>query len=338
MLISVRVLKLALFAGVIILIGVCIVQQLLPVKQLKPGVNYALSPEDNFVHIDTDVPDVQLHFRYYPGDGGDVVLIHGFASSAYTWEAMVSELRKNYAESGKKTPRIWALDMKGFGWSDKPFNAKYDPFSLTDDVNAWMTRMGIDDATVVGNSLGGAVAGILALNYPDKVRRLALIDSGGYPVEKKNGVKFVHIPFLRITGPLLFNRLIVKEALQSAFYDPGKVTAERVNAYFSRLKTRGGIAAQALVLKSLNSERIRTYGQRIKDIKQPTLIIWGQNDTWIPPQCGMWFRCDIQGSALVIIPHSGHVSQEEHPEEIAALLYRFLEGMTIQSVEPACDE
>lgn len=165
-----------------------------------------------------------------------------------------------------------------------------------------------------------------------------LIDSGGYAIDKKDGIKFADVPFTRITARLLFSRPLVKEILHSAFYDPTKVTEPRVDAYFNRMRTWGAINSQVLMMKSLGSERVKTYGERIKEIKKPTLIIWGRDDTWIPLQCGRRFNCDIKGSKLVIIPQSRHVSQEEHPDKVADLLYRFLEGLPIQSVATVCAE
>ena len=241
------------------------------IKHLEPGIILYPTPHDNFARIDTDVHGTQIHYREYPGAGGNVVLIHGFASSTYTWEDMVTELQHTYKNNGKPGPHIWAVDMKGFGWSDKPADAKYDPFALAVDVYAWMNTVGIDNATVVGNSLGGSIAWIMALDHPEKVGHLVLIDAGGYPIDGHNYTAFAQASFLQIGAQLLFNRQIIKMVLHKAFYDGSKVTDSRVDAYFNRLRTKGGIDSQVLMIKTFDPEQARSYVKRIPDIKQEWL-------------------------------------------------------------------
>ena len=294
------------------------------VRHLDPGIILYPTPHDNFARIDTDVPGVQIHYRQYPGEGGHVVLIHGFASSAYTWEDMVPELQGKFKNSGKPCPRVWAVDMKGFGWSDKPLNAKYDPFTLADEVYKWMNTVGIDKATLVGNSLGGSIAWIMALEHPEKVGQLVLVDAGGYSMDESNYTAFAHAPFLRTGAQLLFNRNVVKMVLQNAFYNKSKVTGSRVDAYYNRLRTIGAIDSQVLMIKTFDPQQAQSYVKRIPDIKQETLIIWGEQDTWIPLKYGNQFKRDIKRSTLMVIPQCGHMPQEEKPGEVAGELYRFL--------------
>jgi len=297
------------------------------VKHLEPGIILYPTPHDNFARIDTDVQDVQIHYRAYPGEGGNVVLIHGFASSTYTWEEMVTELQGKFKNSGKPCPRIWSVDMKGFGWSDKPKNAKYDPFTLTNEVYQWMNAVGIDNATLVGNSLGGSIAWMMALEHPEKVENLVLIDAGGYAMDQNNYAVFAHAPFLRTGAQLVFNRQVVKMVLHKAFYDENKVTDSRVDAYVNRLRTKGAIDSQVLMIKTFDLEQARSYVKRIPDIKQKTLILWGEQDNWIPLKYGHQFKRDIKRSILIVIPQCGHMPQEEKPGEVAEKLYLFLEGI-----------
>jgi pimeloyl-ACP methyl ester carboxylesterase len=297
------------------------------VKHLEPGIILYPTPQDNFVRIDTDVRGVQIHYREYPGAGRNIVLIHGFASSTYTWEDMVTKLQHAYKNNGKPGPHIWAVDMKGFGWSDKPADAKYDPFALVDDAYIWMNTVGIDNAIVVGNSLGGAIAWAMALDHPEKVRALVLIDSGGYPMNGDNYTVFSRTPFMQAGADLLFSRKLVAMVLRKAFYDCSKVTDSRIDAYYNRLRTKGGLDSQMLMLKTFDPEQARSHVKRIPDIKQETLIIWGEQDSWIPLKYGHQFHRDIKRSTLAVIPQCGHMPQEEKPAEVADKLYRFLEGI-----------
>ena len=321
---TLRVLQLSMCVCTIMWLSGC-------VKRLDTRVVMHHDTHDKFIKIDADVRDVNIHYLEYPGEGGDIVQIHGIGASTFTWEDMVPKLQKKFRDHRRPAPHVWAVDMKGFGWSDKPFHAKYDPFTLTEEVYAWMEKTGIDNATVVGNSLGGEIAWTLALDHPEKVERLVLIDAGGYPPHKVNFVNIAAFAFARILFPefwanLCFNRGLVKWGLHTAFYDAGKITDTRIDAYFNRLRTRGGINSQVAVATSFDQELILTYAGRLHDIKQETLIIWGRNDSWIPLKDGCRFNHDIKRSTLVVIPQCGHVPQEEKPDEVAQILYQFLTG------------
>jgi pimeloyl-ACP methyl ester carboxylesterase len=314
-----RVLQLILCVCAVMSLNSC-------VKRLDSRVVLQPTVHDKFIKIDSGAQDVYLHYLDYPGEGRKVVLLHGFGSSTFTWEDMVPKLQKKFRDDNKPVPHVLAVDIKGCGWSDKPRNAKYDPFTLTDEVSAWMEKVGVDNATVVGNSLGGALALVLALDHPEKVGRLVLVDAGGYPPDKKDYIAalFAYVPFPGFWINLGFNRWMAKWGLRKAFYDPEKVTDARIDAYFDRLRTRGcieSIVAQAL---SADPELFLTYAGRIPYIKQETIIIWGRNDGWIPLKYGCRFNQDIKRSKLFVIPECGHVPQEEKPDEFAQILYHFL--------------
>ncbi len=279
---------------------------------------------DKFLKINSGKQDINIHYLEYPGHGPNVVLIHGFASSTATWEVVISKLQKKYSDAGKPVPHVWAVDIKGCGWSDKPNNAKYDPFTLTEDVYAWMQKVGLDNATVVGNSLGGAIAMIMAVDHPDIVGRLVLVDAGGYQPDKKEFSAFSYVPFSNFWVNLGFNRWMVKKGLRKAFYDCNKITDAMVDASFDRLRTRGAVDAMVSMAKSLDPEQALTYEGRIPDIKQETLIIWGRNDGWIPLKYGYRFNREIKRSELFVIPECGHVPQAEKPDEFVQILYHFL--------------
>jgi pimeloyl-ACP methyl ester carboxylesterase len=313
-----RVLQLILCVCAVMTLSAC-------VKRLDPRVVLQPTVHDKFIKIDSGAQDVYLHYLDYPGDGRKVVLIHGFGSSTFTWEDMVPKLQKKFRDENKPVPHVWAVDIKGNGWSDKPLHAKYDPFTLTDEVSAWMEKVGVDNATVVGNSLGGGIALIMALDHPEKVGRLVLVDAGGYPPDKKDFMSvFAYVPFTNFWVNLGFNRWTAKWGLRKAFYDSKKITDARIDAYFDRLRTRGGIEALVSQAESVGSDLSIIYAGRIRDIKQETIIIWGRNDVWIPLQYGCRFNQDIKRSSLFVIPQCGHVPQEEKPDEFAQILYNFL--------------
>jgi pimeloyl-ACP methyl ester carboxylesterase len=284
------------------------------VKLIPPGEILSRTPKDCFIEIS----GVRYHYTEYPGKGPVVVLLHGFASSTYTWEKVAPYLN----EAGY---HVLALDMKGFGWSDKPKDAKYDPYTLMHEVNQWMDALGLKDVTFVGNSLGGAIAWLMALEHPDKVGRLVLIDAAGYPMAKPFIIRMAGAPLSGIVAKLFFCRLIVKWNLKKVYDHEDWITEEQVNAYYNRLRTENALDAQIAVVRSLKVDLFEKYIKRIPTIDKKTLIIWGRNDRWIPlEEVGYKFRRDLSNSRLVVIPECGHIPQEEHPEKCARLILDFI--------------
>jgi len=284
------------------------------VKTIPKGEILGKIPEDKYIMID----DVNYHYLEYPGTGRDIFLLHGFASSAYTWEKVIPYLTgQGY--------HVWAVDMKGFGWSDKPEDAKYDTVTLMQEVNKWMDVMGLKNVVFVGNSLGGAIAVLMALEHPEKTDQLVLIDSAGYPIEKPFVIRMAKMPLAGEITKLFFGRWAIERTLKEVMFNDDKVTEKQIDSYFRRMSTENALDAQVALARSFDIEALSTYTKRIPDIKNRTLIIWGENDEWIPIESGHKFRKDIPNSTLVILPECGHIPQEEKPEQTAKLIIDFIE-------------
>ena len=177
------------------------------IKTIPKGEIPGRTPEDKYIMID----NVNYHYREYPGTGRDIFLLHGFASSTYTWERIIPYLsRQGY--------HLWALDMKGAGWSDKPEGAKYDIFTFTQEVNKWMDVVGLKDVVFAGNSLGGAIAVLMALEHPDKTGQIVLIDSAGYPIKKPFVIRMAKMPLAGEITKLFFGRVDGKMEFKGSFF------------------------------------------------------------------------------------------------------------------------
>lgn len=284
------------------------------ITTIPKGEILGKAPEDKYIMI----ADVNYHYREYPGTGRDIFLLHGFASSTYTWDKVIPYLTgKGY--------HVWDLDMKGFGWSDKPEDAKYDTVTLMQEVNKWMEAMGLKKVVFAGNSLGGAIAVFMALEHPEKTDLLILIDSAGYPIDKPFVIKMAKIPLAREITKLFFGRWFVERTLKEVMFNDDKITEEQIDAYFKRISTENALDAQVAIARSIDFEAMSIYTKRIPEIKNRTLIIWGKNDEWIPIESGHNFKRDLLNSKLVILPECGHIPQEEKPEQTAKIMIDFIE-------------
>lgn len=287
------------------------------VERIPQGQIKSATKLDHFITVE----NVNYHYRSYPGEGEHIVLLHGFASSTYTWEDLAPRLQAGGYH-------VWALDMKGFGWTDKPRDAQYDPVSLMEGVNGWMTAMGLSNVILVGNSLGGAVTVLLALEHPERIKKMVLIDSAGYPMRPPLIIRLARLPFSESLSKLFFGRWMVRWNLKNVFYHQDRVTEEKVGAYYDRICAENALDAQASVARSLNFEWFEHYIERVPRITSDTLILWGENDAWIPLEIGYMFQKDLAAATMIVIPECGHLPQEEHPQKTAQCILDFITTAT----------
>jgi pimeloyl-ACP methyl ester carboxylesterase len=300
---------------VIFFLAVCLLLSSCGVFMETIPAGKILSPEPND-HFST-INGIRYHYREYTGAGTDILLIHGFGSSSYTWEQVAPIL----SDAGY---HVWALDMKGFGWSDKPRGDDYDPVTLAKEVNAWLEVMGIERPVLVGNSLGGTIGIIMAVDHPENVDRLILIDAHGYHQKKPLIIRVMNRGPGAFVTKLTFGKWLVKGNLKMVFFDGKLVTDERIDAYYDRLRTEGARDAQTAVSRAIMEYATDPYIEKLSVISAPTLIIWGAEDQWIPVEHGYRFQKDIPGAALTVIPDCGHIPQEECPETTAQLIQAFV--------------
>ncbi len=251
------------------------------------------------------------------GRGPAVVLLHGFASSIYTWKDVLPALREGHD--------VVALDLPGFGGSDQPADLSFESYPRV--VSALLDRLGIARADLVGNSMGGAVAVVLAATDPSRVGRLVLIDAAGFNLAERDRPFLIRLAgfgsMAAVLDHLPVRRLMVRAALRQVFHDPALVTTERVEEYAAPLLRPGAPAAIRSLLATLRLHPA-AVAELAPRVQAPTLVLWGLHDAWIPPRDADRFARAISGSRTVVLEDCGHLPQEERPGEVAPLLVEFL--------------
>ena len=251
------------------------------------------------------------------GRGSPVVLLHGIASSIYTWRHLLPELAPDHD--------VIALDLPGFGGSVQPPDLAWHLYPRV--VLGLLDRLGVERAMMVGHSLGGAVAVSVAEESPDRVAGLVLIDSAGFNLAAADR------PFLlRLTASIpapvldaLPRRRLVRAGLRQVFHDDSKVTDEVVEEYLAPLSRPGALVSIRSLLASRNADAAERVRHAIEGIRAPTLIVWGRQDAWAPVEHAERFAAAIPGARVVVLEECGHVPQEERPEELIRLVRGFLE-------------
>jgi pimeloyl-ACP methyl ester carboxylesterase len=288
------------------------------------------SENSHFVNVD----GARIHFQEF-GNAGDppVVLIHGYTASTYVWRSVAPML----ADAGF---HVVALDLLGFGFSEKPRWFDYSIDSQARMVSRFMDRIGVGRAVVVGSSYGGAVASTLALDYSERVEKLVLVDAVAndnlrqHPILKicsVPGVGEALTPFLADTKA--FHRHRMYQTLSPANH--GLISQERVDAIVRPLAAADAHHSLLATSRNWHANRI-TYDAHL--INQPTLIIWGEDDRVIPITDGYTLHDRILHSRLVILKNCGHVPMEEKSDLFAELVTEFCRDRKGRIVEKDGDE
>jgi pimeloyl-ACP methyl ester carboxylesterase len=243
-----------------------------------------------------------------------VVLLHGFASSLDTWDAVMPVLEK-------KGFRVIALDLKGFGWTDRP-EGDYSPEAQAKLVYALLDQRGVARASFVAHSWGSSVALVAALQHPDRVSRLALYDAWVYEEQLPT---FFHWARADGVGETLF-ALWYKERpddkIAQAFYDPSLVTEKLVDEVEAALDRPGTVAA---ALAAVRGQRYVQLQRRYRTIQQPTILLWGREDQVTSLRFGERLSKELPNAKLVVYPQCGHFPMIEAESASTADLVTFLE-------------
>lgn len=260
-----------------------------------------------------------LRLRYVRrGQGPPLLLLHGIASSLYSWSEVLPALAADHD--------VVALDLPGFGGSDAPPDLGFE--ALPGAVLGLIDRLGLERVSLCGNSLGGAVAVAVAARDPERVAKLVLIDSAGFNLAQQD-----RPPLLRrlaaLPAPLLealpVRRALTRLALRQVFFDPRRVTDERVEEYVTPMLRPGAVGAFLSLLRSAGTDAA-AFASELGRVRAPALILWGAEDRWIPVSQADRFVAGLPGSRLVVLKGCGHLPQEERPAETVALVHSFLDS------------
>ena len=240
------------------------------------------------------------------GDGPPLVLIHGLGGDADEWVFCVYDL--------SSSNRVIALDLLGFGRSDKPL-IHYTIGGFVENDEPFLNALAIEPASLVGSSMGGWIAAAFALRFPKRTEKLILIDPAGL---QRNA------PVMPIELRVSTHRHM-RDLLNIMFYDQNFVTEELVDlAYEGHLHRQDGYTIDS-VLQNFKDER-EWLDTRIAKLEAPTLILWGEHDALIPVSTADRFHHLIRGSQLKIIRQCGHLPALEKPAELVPHVLNFLKN------------
>ena len=256
------------------------------------------------------------------GAGPPVILIHGFGGSMWQWEQQQHTLSQHF--------HVLTLDLPGAGLSDKP-EIDYRPDQMLDFFVGFMDAVKIQQATLVGNSMGAGLAIGMALAHPTRVAKLVLIDGLPQHVMEKltspsvrRALETSAPSWLVSFGNMLFGGLMIESVLREIVHDPALLTPtviERSN----RNRQRPGLIKPIMTVRENLPLWESGFATRLGEITHPTLVIWGEEDRVFPIAVGEELHQTIKGSRFIRVPKAGHIPQWERPDLVNQELITFIQ-------------
>jgi len=258
-----------------------------------------------------NIPDFKIVYLE-GGTGEPIIMLHGFGGDKDNWLRFAKYFTPSY--------RVIIPDLPGFGESSKPENAQYTIMSQVEKLNALAKELKLTDFHIIGNSMGGNIAGAFAAAHPEMVKTLGLFDSGGVKSPMKSEL---HLIMETGINPLIVNNTEDYDRLLAFnFYKPipipsfvKKVLAEKA-AKASEFNQK--------IFKESTQDDFLLLESKLAMIKAPTLIVWGDSDRVIHVSSVPVFEKKIKNVRSVIIKECGHLPMLEKPQETADAYKNFL--------------
>lgn len=254
------------------------------------------------------------------------MLLHGFGTSSFVWRDVAPEI-------ALANRTAFAVDLFGYGESDRPFDADFGVAAQAELVDRALTSLRLPKATVVGLDLGGLVAMRLAAIRPERVERLMLVNPIGLdeiPAEditslQRNTARFA----FRVSRGILGAAPILGDLLRRSVADEANMPDKLIARYLAPYVSEEGLNHLLLLARSVDEQDMEDVD--LRGLSQPLLIVWGDQDPWVTPKFADKLGELIPGSRVIHLPGVGRLVPEEAPETVVSLLLEFIGATALQS-------
>ena len=256
---------------------------------------------------------LRTHYLSY-GEGPAVVFLHGSGPGASAW----SNFKLNVDAVVAAGHRAVLIDMIGFGYSSKPEGCDYTTELFASNVKATLDQLGIEQCSLLGNSLGGAICIRLALDYPQLVSQLIMMAPGG--IEEKEDY-FAMPGIARMVSAFVDGELDrdgLRNILEILVFDAKHVTDQLVEERFCILETQPKDVLSRMIIPNMADE--------LRNLKCPVYGFWGQQDEMTPVSGAARFTSECQQAQFTILSRCGHWVMVEYAELFNTYLTAILQG------------
>ena len=252
-----------------------------------------------------------------PRDAPVIVLLHGSNDDLHTWDAWADALKGQY--------RVVRFDQIGHGLTGPNPAGDYSLAAFENTINRVADRLGVRKFTLGGNSMGGAIAASYAMNHPERLNGLVLVDAGGAPKSNPTpgnlGFKLAALPGINQLMRWITPRSLVEKSLRQSVTNQAFITDATVDRYWELLRYPGN--RQATITR-FAAKRQSFDAARLATLKLPVLVLWGEEDRLINADGARWYARSVPASQLILYPNIGHLPQQELAEQSAADVARFM--------------
>lgn len=318
-----KALKLSGLIILAVLVLILVGPMLLPLPALEGTLSAVELADADSLFI--EVNGVNVHYKRAGSGEPVMILLHGFGASVFSWREVMAPL----AECGT----VIAFDRPAFGLTERPMpgewvgESPYSPAFQATLLIGLMDALRIERAILVGNSAGGDIALSVALDHPERVSGLVLVDAAVY---SRGGASawlqpLIRLPAYRNAGALLVRNLMLARGnrlIELAWHDPSKINAEILAGYRKALQAKNwDRALWELVRASAGDGQV----ERLGALQLPVLVVTGDDDRIVPSEESRRLADAIPGAELVVFTACGHVPQEECSQQFLAAVQPFIE-------------
>ncbi len=315
---------------VILLIAVLVGPLFVPVPPLTDTVKAATlaDADSRFVDLPLGSDTLNVHYKEVGDQGRSLVLLHGFGASLFSWRDVMAPLAASN--------QVVAFDRPAFGLTERPLRETWGtgsdwaagiPYSAqaqADLTIALLDERGIDKAVLVGNSAGGAIAMLVALEHPERVEALVLISPAVYNGGANTATRWLlNTPQMQHIGPLIARRIQAwgDDFARRAWHDPERITEAVWQGYLAPLKIQDWDRS---LWELTAASRQLDLADRLAELDLPVLVITGDDDRIVPTEQSVKLAGALPNAELAVIPACGHVAHEECPQATLESMTAFL--------------
>ena len=269
--------------------------------------------------------DNGLHIAYREAgrqhEGPVVLLVHGWPTSSYLWRNVMPAIAHHR--------RVVALDLPGFGESDKPTDVRYTFGFFDEAIDGVVDRLGLARVIPVGHDLGGPMALRWALNHPGRTAGLVLLNTLVYPEFSDAVRQFVADLHDPVQGERLTSPEGLAELMRSGVADPAVLTDATMAAVLAPFTTADARTALIKAATGLEYRVFGDLGRRLPQLGMPLRLVYGRQDRLIGDVHETMTRIqrDVPDAQVTELPSAGHFLMEDDPETVGRLLAEFTAGL-----------
>lgn len=245
-----------------------------------------------------------------------LVMVHGYLSSTFSFRTLIPYLKDDFT--------IYALDLPGFGKSEKSTKFIYSLDNYAKLVLAFLDEMNLNNVVMVGHSMGGQICLYAAKDEPGKIAKIVGLSAAGYMGKLRLWIRWAsYLPFMSFYLKHYFEKKNVMEIFLEVVHNRAIVNKEMINGYLAPLRK---IDFYRSLLRLARHREGDLLPEALQKIQQPILLLWGTDDKIVPLDTGKKFERDLPHAILKTFENTGHLLPEEKPKEVAQYIKEFLKS------------